>query len=422
MTGLKYFEFIRHVYLKRMVLTVLGVLFMMAFAFIAFICTSSLVSVVRGYQGLAALRSEEVYAGNNQSDPEKLNQAYQNDPEKLAKNTAAIMASLEKTGDYVLHWRYTTAQKFPNAKGTERLTTELMFANQHFFKFYPLTVVQGDPLDNAVFQQTGSKIPVLVGANLAAALPLGHTFKLTDPGLGRSESYYVRGILQANQGIQSMYMLDSEDLLNNTIVRPLRQRDLATISPDQLSSGLQDLLVFGKATKQLPAISRQINRDQIFKVKFYSVEANINEFLTLYRQQIPLVIIALVILLGTAGFLVWNTIKTIRDSQKEITLRLALGLAPNDVFLATFILEALASVIAIGPAVAAARVLARFMQDPASSGGVQLAQTTLIRNDDLIALAIVALILLALALLLSMIARRTVRQGTTRHGTTIEVN
>ncbi|WP_261807176.1 FtsX-like permease family protein [Lapidilactobacillus luobeiensis] len=408
---MKYFEFIHHVFLKRVVFTILGLLFMMAFALISFVCVRSMVSVTHGYRDLATMRGKKVVAGNDRSDQDKLVQAYQENPEQVAEHVTGIINSLEKSGDYALHWSYDAQEKFANADRSANLPVKFLTANQNFFQFYPLGIAQGKNLTVQDFHQNRTTIPVLVGANLASIFPVGHQFKATDPSSGRHEVYRVRGVLQQNQSLRSMYLLESETRLNNTIVRPLRAEEVAKISPFQLSSGLQDLLLFDTAARQLPEIRQKINQDQIFNVKFYSVDDNINQFLTLYRQEmLPLVLIMLVILTGTSAFMIWNIIKTIKDSRQEVALRLALGLTPRDVFHATFMLTCAEAFLALVPAGGFALLLTKFLKNDNIGAEGQLTQATIIGSDDLVAMIIVFVFLVGLALLVSWLAQRTVRR------------
>ena len=407
----KFFEFIHHVFLKRVIATILGLIFTTAFAFISFMCVRSMVAVTRGYHELTEIRRQNVHVGNNQSNSNNLNNAYQRHPKQLAEVSNKIISSLETTGDYAIHWSFDSEQKANDNSGMVSAPINVLTVNQNFFLFYPLSVEQGQGLYQEVFQGKSKSIPVLIGSNLSNSFPIGNEFKFINPSNGKTETYKVIGILRKNQGIQSMYQVDSKQYLNNTIVRPLRTIEIASVNPTQIFAGLQDLLIFGKANNQLTKISRAINSHDIFKIKFYTANENIDEFLKLYRRDlIPVFSISIIVLIITSVFLIWNTLKTIQDSRAEIILRRALGMSIQDIFLSTFILELTQSFIALIPAIGFSLYLTKFMKNTSVPASLQIANTTIISQNEITTLIVIFSFLTILDLIISFVMIKSVQK------------
>ncbi|GHV97658.1 hypothetical protein lacNasYZ03_12590 [Lactobacillus nasalidis] len=339
-----YFEFIKNVFLKKVVLTLLTLLCLVSFGFISYHLLRSNLYVINNERSLQTLVKRKVYVGNDQSTGKQFSRNFKQ--KNLAKTNAharKVFAYLDKNYHYSLRWSFDS-----NLNNGDSVSIDTV--NSNFFKFYLLHIAAGRKFNSADYASSSSSIPVLVGANVAKSQPLGSKFTAVNSSSGKKEHYQVVGVLQQNANVPSVYLLDNQNYLNNTIIRPLRQADKASVTAAQLLAAAQDLIVFDSSRAELAKLTRKFNQGNFFKIRFISVEKNISDFYASYKgTAIMFAVFSLAIMAVAVLIIVWNTWNCLNEEQSEIALRISLGMRQKDVLTAAIIYQLVIDILAIVP-------------------------------------------------------------------------
>lgn len=187
---------------------------------------------------MQTLVKRKVYVGNDQSTGKQFSQNFKQ--KNIAKTNAyarKVFAYLDKNYHYSLRWSFDSSLNNGDSVSIDTV-------NSNFFKFYLFRIAAGRSFNSADYTSNSQYIPVLVGANVAKGQPLGSKFTAVNTSSGKKEYYRVVGILQQNANVPSVYLLDNQNYLNNTIIRPLRKVDKTNLTAVQLLAAAQDLIVF----------------------------------------------------------------------------------------------------------------------------------------------------------------------------------
>lgn len=314
-----------NIFLKRKPVLLLTILMLATSSFMIYTVTRSVVYVNSGYDALTSLIKENVFVGNNQATDAQLNKMMEANPKgALAAKAQSLMRYVDENYKYSISWSVNS--ELTNKRGIIGDNVQIRSVSPDFPKFYSLPIEKGTNFNNQDFN-SNSVIPVIVGSLIAGKYPLNKVFMAYNGATGKKERYIVKGILKANTGIQSIYSLDSSKSLNSTIIRPISQHDLRTITPVEMAAGMQDLIVWGTNKRGVNKISHKFAERNLLNIKFYSIKDNIADFLKGYKQAITTFILFSLSLLAFACVLVvWNTKKSFSLATNEIALRLSVGM------------------------------------------------------------------------------------------------
>lgn len=156
--------------------------------------------------------------------------------------------------------------------------------------------------------------------------------------------------MAANASVPSVYLLDNQTYLNNSIIRPFRKADKKNLTATQLMSAMQDLIVYDTSQAQLKKLTQKFNQGNFFKIRFISAKKNMADFYADYKgTAIMFALISLIILAIATGIIIWNTWSCLKEEQSEIALRISLGLLPKNMLIAAIIYQVLISLVAVIP-------------------------------------------------------------------------
>ena len=312
-----YSEFIRNVFLKRVVLILLTLVTMVSFSFISYTLIRSNLFVLQGEKDLQQLIKKDVFMGNNQMTT---SQFHYNFDEKHIKQTNK---KAEELFDYInRNYDYSSRWSFNTELSDGAIPISIDTINDNFLKFYPLQIQQGRVFLNSEYSNDAKEIPVLVGPGLKKKARLGATFKLFNPANEKIEKYKVIGILKENQKLPSVYMMDGGRVLNKTVFRPLTNKDKEHVTAIQLFSTFQDLLIYNTS------------RDEVLK----------------YKPKVLLLLgISLISLIIFIGLFLWNIWKSLSESRQEIAIRISLGLRKYQLYIITFLYQLVLTIVSFIP-------------------------------------------------------------------------
>lgn len=342
-----YSEFIRNIFLKRVVLILLTLVTMVSFTFMSYSLIRSNLLVLQGEKDLQQLIKRDVFMGNNQMTN---SQFHYNFDEKHIKR-ANVKA--QKLFNYIDHnYYYSSRWSFNTELSDGSIPVSIDTISKNFFKFYPLKIKKGRIFLGSEYSNHTKEIPVLVGPGLNKKAKLGTTFRLFNPANEKTEKYKVIGILKENQKLTSVYMMDGGHILNKTVFRPLTKKDKKHINATQLFSAFQDLLIYNTSKSSMAKLSKIIKKDNHATVKFISVKENIKDFYAEYKPRVLLMIFASIIMLIIFLVLfVWNIWKSLSESRQEIAIRVSLGLRKYQLYIATFLYQLLLTIFSFIPVI-----------------------------------------------------------------------
>lgn len=292
-----------------------------------YLIVNSTFKVFDGYKSLEKLRQEHVYMGNNQATSIQENKDFSKKNIKKSNNRAQkIFNYVDTNFKYSMHW------DFDSTLSNKKKSVDILTMDRNALNFYNVNTYKGLSFKKSDFRATG-RIPVLLGYNLKKYYNIGDSFKQYNPANGESERYVVRGFLEKNSKIQSVYMLDSATYLNDTIIRPLTNTDKKNINATELFSGIQDLIVYDSPVQKIKRIVSLAKKDNFLTLHFYSINNNIQWFFKSYVTTIAVYIIgALLILVMSLIFTIWNLKQFYKDSFEDLTLRYIIGMEKKQIY------------------------------------------------------------------------------------------
>lgn len=167
-----YREFIKNVFLKRLVLVLLTLVTMISFSFIFYTLIRSNLYVLQGKNDLQQLIKKDVFMGNNQMTSSQLHYDFNK------KNIKQTNQRAQKLFNYIDHnYHYSSRWSFNTEIPNGSVSINLDTINSNFFKFYPLKVQKGRLFTNSEYVADTKEIPVIVGSGLKN-IKLGSTFKI----------------------------------------------------------------------------------------------------------------------------------------------------------------------------------------------------------------------------------------------------
>lgn len=388
-----YTEFIKNVFLKRIVLTLLTVLAMISFSFISYSLIRSNLYVNKGKQELQQLIRKDVFVGNDQSTEEQFQYNFNRKNINATNRKAqSIFTYIDKNYQYSSRWSFNT-----RLHGS---AVSLDTINKNFFNFYPIDIQYGNHFEQSDFIKNGKYIPVIVGPNIKSVAHIGNKFKMFNPATGKYENYIVKGVLQQNTQLPSVYMLDSSRVLNNTIFRPLTKKDIRNINATQLFSSLQDMLIYNSSKKDITKLSNKVKNDNFFSIKFISVKRNINDFYSEYKTRfIQLLIFSVFLLTMFILLLLWNTWKSLVEAKQEIAIRESFGLRKSQIYKAAISYQLGLTMISIIPISVYALVYTHTLGTDSVGTASQLILSSILPKIETTSLTFSFLILLILGVL-----------------------
>lgn len=394
-----YLEFIKNVFLKRVVLIFLTLVTMISFSFISYSLIRSNLFVLQGQKDLQQLIKKDVFMGNNQVT---ISQFHYNFDEKRIKQSNK---NAKKLFNYIDHnYYYSSRWSFNTELSDGSIPVTIDTISNNFFKFYPLKIKKGRIFSSSEYNNYTKEIPVIVGPGLNKKAKLGTTFRLFNPANEKTEKYKVIGILKENQKLTSVYMMDGGRILNKTVFRPLTNKDKKHINATQLFSAFQDLLIYNTSKRNMAKLSKIIKKDNYVTVKFISVRENIKDFYDEYKPRALLVLFVSIIMLIT--FLVlflWNIWKSLSESRQEIAIRVSLGLGKYQLYIITFLYQLLLTIFSFIPVTIYAVRNSYLLASNQSGAAAQIILSSPLPKIESISLIISFLILLVIGTISSML-------------------
>lgn len=394
-----YLEFIKNVFLKRVVLIFLTLVTMISFSFISYSLIRSNLFVLQGQKDLQQLIKKDVFMGNNQVT---ISQFHYNFDEKRIKQSNK---NAKKLFNYIDHnYYYSSRWSFNTELSDGSIPVTIDTISNNFFKFYPLKIKKGRIFSSSEYNNYTKEIPVIVGPGLNKKAKLGTTFRLFNPANEKTEKYKVIGILKENQKLTSVYMMDGGRILNKTVFRPLTNKDKKHINATQLFSAFQDLLIYNTSKRNMAKLSKIIKKDNYVTVKFISVRENIKDFYDEYKPRALLVLFVSIIMLIT--FLVlflWNIWKSLSESRQEIAIRVSLGLGKYQLYIITFLYQLLLTIFSFIPVTIYAIRNSYLLASNQSGAAAQIILSSPLPKIESISLIISFLILLVIGTISSML-------------------
>ena len=394
-----YSEFIRNVFLKRVVLILLTLVTMVSFSFISYTLIRSNLFVLQGEKDLQQLIKKDVFMGNNQMTTR---QFHYNFDEKHIKQTDK---KAEELFDYInRNYDYSSRWSFNTELSDGAIPISIDTINDNFLKFYPLQIQQGRVFLNSEYSNNAKEIPVLVGPGLKKKAKLGETFKLFNPANEKIEKYKVIGILKENQKLPSVYMMDSGRVLNKTVFRPLTNKDKEHVTAIQLFSTFQDLLIYNTSRDEVLKLSKIIRKKIFANVEFFSVKENIEEFYSIYKPKVLLFLgISLISLIIFIGLFLWNIWKSLSESRQEIAIRISLGLRKYQLYIITFLYQLMLTIVSFIPITIYAVINTYSLASNQANAAAQIILSSPLPKIETLSLILSFLILLIIGTISSML-------------------
>ena len=394
-----YSEFIRNVFLKRVILVLLTLVTMISFSFISYTLIRSNLYVLQGEKDLQQLIKKDVFMGNNQVT---ISQFHYNFDEKHIKRANK---KAEKLFDYIDHnYYYSSRWSFNTELSDGSIPVTIDTINNNFLKFYPLKIQKGRIFSSSDYNNDAKEIPVLVGPGLKKQAKLGITFNLFNPANEKTEKYKVIGILKENQKLPSVYMMDGGRILNKTVFRPLTNRDKKHVNATQLFSAFQDLLIYDTSKDRVSKLSKMIEKDNHATVKFISVKENIKDFYAEYKPRVLLLLlVSITMLVIFLSLFLWNIWKSLTESRQEIAIRISLGLRKYQLYVATFLYQLLLTIVSFIPITIYALRNAYLLASNRIGAAAQIILSSPLPKIESISLILSFLILLVIGTISSML-------------------
>ncbi|GFZ26465.1 FtsX-like permease family protein [Lactobacillus corticis] len=337
-----YFEFIKNIFAKRVLLTLLTALTLISYTFISYTLVRSNLYAFQGRTELRSLVAKTAFVGNDQT-PEKMTDQNIKNAKKSDEIARSFIKYLDSNYSYSMHI-------VMNANlGTAEYSIHTV--NEDFFNFYNIKIGKGHNFTKTSFKNNGyAPIPVLVGPNLHRFAHVGKTYKIYNSGTGKNEKIKVIGILAKNNKIASIYEPDSYTYFNNAIIRPLRSSDKKTFNAVELYSGLQDLLVYRTSLANVKKIQKYLAKRSFANVKFYSAKNNLEEFYTSYtKRSTSLLIFSLIIFFISSWMISVNLWKSLEEERQNIALRVSLGMRPTQIYTAAILYQFILTIVIMIP-------------------------------------------------------------------------
>lgn len=339
-------KMVKDIFFKRKIPAIISLVLIIAANIILFMVMRSIFAVYEGYTSLDELRSQEVYVGNDQSTDEQLQKLYGSEYYDQSNEKAKeLFTYLNKNFNYAISWQMNSSDL---SIGNSPITIKTI--NEDFTNFFPFQVKKGEMFSSENFDKSSEIIPIIIGASLEEKYPVGSELVAINPSNAEEETYKVIGILEDNTYTTSIYNLDSKIYLNYTVIRPLRNIDIANINIIQLTDGFQDLLIYGADNAKVNELESLIQKDDFFNIKFYSATQHIDSFFSMYKKRVIMMgSVGLFFLIITSILMIWNVTISYKILIKDIAIRALVGLSISKLRVSIILYQLLISLASILP-------------------------------------------------------------------------
>ena len=261
---------------------------------IAFAGIRSLLSTIQGYEEMRPLERAGTYIANL-------------DPESDPDLASIINADMQKTFDYIQ--RSFNCAVYSDGYITElpdcNMEVSLDYVSEEYCALFPPELAQGSALcfDN----DPDGKIPVVVGAGLSKAYPLGSEISITDPALGRPVTYRVTGVLKQNACRSNFYSLNWKSYLNFSVLVPVNEEFIENSGIDFHANALMNLIVLNTTKEKTQELGDTVADTLGIKLNFYTQSENNADFKDNYMPALLLRFGLALILFAAAAFIALRT-------------------------------------------------------------------------------------------------------------------
>ena len=279
---------------KRTISCLCIVLLLFAANYIAFTGIRSLLSTIQGYEEMRPLERSGTYIANL-------------DPESEPDLASITNADMQKTFDYI-------QSSFDCAVYSDGYITELPdcdmevaldYMSEEYCALLPFELAQGSiPCFN---NDLDKDIPVVVGAGLSKAYPLGSEISVTDPALGHPVTYRVTGVLKQNACRSNFYSLNWKSYLNFSVLVPINEEFIENAGIDFHVNALMDLIVLNTTEEKTQKLGDTVADTLGFKLNFYTQSENNAEFKDNYLPALLLRFGLALVLFAAAAFIALRT-------------------------------------------------------------------------------------------------------------------
>ncbi len=313
---------------------------------IMFVSTRSVGTTLQGYREFEWMYRNGVYVPNG-------------DPESEIDNSLSAKHGARKVFTYLDHnCRYAfytdgIMTKLPNREGMD---VNFGYVNEEYSELHPFQVSQGGALD-FTYSIKEKEIPVYVGAGLGRDYPVGSSFSIEEPALGKRVTLKVTGILKKDTYHSDFYLLNSKTYMNYAVLVPVTKDFIHQAGEGMQENGLMSLVLLRSTKKQRANFQRIVKKNLGLKMNIFSHEENISNFNKYYVSAIKtIVVITALLFLLLLLLSVWNAYVSVRLMTREFTIHLVVGLTYRQLrrilfgwftALSTFLLLAIAAGVAV---------------------------------------------------------------------------
>lgn len=310
--------FIKKIFLKRWILSITLIFFLLSANFLIFTAVRSLFLTRGGYDEMSRLNKNGIFVSNldpsnagfdvTSVEPKRVNGVY----DYIDKN---FKYALHNEGDLIT---------IPNDKSMD---VPLVYMNKEYYDLNGLKSKVGKKL-YFDYSLKSDKIPVFVGAGLSKNYPIGAEIKTEIPALGRKVTLKVQGILKKNECHANYYALNSMSYYNYSIIIPINKEFFMKANSAFKVDTMLETIIINGSKESVSNLSKEIHDEWKIKVNFNSQKEN-NEFFEdyyLYRMRL-IVILTIIFLAILIGVSIWNAVVCVRLMKKDFTINLLVGMS-----------------------------------------------------------------------------------------------
>lgn len=310
--------FVKNIFFRKVILSISIMVLLFMSNYVTFTAARSVISTVQGFREIANLEKEGIYIAN-------LDPMSNVDTEQFEEQ--GIQSVYEKLNREFKYAFYTDGYMIdlPNDKEMDII---ISYLNDEYYKLNPMKISKGKDLTFDYALDENMNVPVLVGSGLGKTYPVGSTFEIMEPALGRKVVLEVQGILEQNASHSNFYAPNSKNYYNFSIMIPIHENFLEQVNDDLKVNGLMDLAILDTTREEVMSLSRLIEQKLNLKFNFFSQSENFDYFKEYYFGSLKVMgMVTLGILVVITLVSVWSALVSVKLMMKEFSIHLFVGLS-----------------------------------------------------------------------------------------------
>ncbi|QPK81768.1 peptide ABC transporter permease [Schaalia sp. ZJ405] len=310
--------FVTRIFLRKPVLAVVVLVLILATDYIAFMVTRTLASTSEGLEEVQHFNLPGIYIANLDPDSPF------NPGQMSEKSLQDVYDRIQEKHTFGLF----TDGYIADVKNRQGVDVPVAYMNQTYSEINGFTVAEGTGISFDYDLDKSNTIPVLVGKGLADDYPLNTKFSVVDPGLNREVTYVVTGILTQNSSHSHLYVLDSKQYYNFSIIVPVTEQFIQQAHGAFKINGLMDLMLLDTSRPGASELGAYIEEKINLKFNFSSQQDNIDFYHEyFYSSMVFLMGVSLILVIVIIFLAVWGSLAAVRVMLPDFTINLLVGLS-----------------------------------------------------------------------------------------------